>query len=47
LTAKLLETTEGAAHKTAGQQESEEKAENVKDSSRKIKKNENLVAISF
>jgi hypothetical protein len=45
--AKLLETTEGAAHRTTGQQGSEKKAENVKDSSRKIKKNENLVAISF
>jgi len=33
-----LETTEGAAHKTAGQQGSQEKAENVKDNSRKIKK---------
>jgi hypothetical protein len=47
LPTKLLETTEGAAHRTTGQQGSEEKAENVKDSSRKIKKNENLVAISF
>jgi hypothetical protein len=36
--AKLLGTTEGAAHRTTGQQESEEKAENVKNSSRKIKK---------
>ena len=36
--AKLLEITEGAAHKTTGQQGSQEKAENVKDNSRKIKK---------
>ena len=44
--ARLLKTTEGAAHKTTGQKGSQEKAENVK-GSRKIKKNENLVAISF
>ena len=35
---KIIGTTEGAAHRTTGQQGSEEKAENLKDSSRKIKK---------